>query len=263
MSDSAMSRIEEAFRNLKATNGKAFIPYIMAGDPSTESTREMVRVLVKSGADIIELGVPFTDPLADGPVIQRAAERALGAGVTLKKVIWLVKDIRTDTGIPLVLMTYYNPVFKYGLEKFVNDAVHAGVDGVIVPDLPPDEAADLIIPAEAAGLDTIFLIAPTSTEERMKKVAGASKGFIYYVSVTGITGSTISLDGSLNESIQAIRRLTDKPVAVGFGVSTPKEAMTIAQLADGVIVGSAIVKKIHESPGDLEKYLAGLRAAIQ
>jgi tryptophan synthase alpha chain len=258
-----MSRIEEAFRDLKAFNKKAFIPYIMAGDPSIGRTREMMHILVKSGADIVELGVPFTDPLADGPVIQRAAERALGEGVTLKKVIRLVEDIRTDTGIPLVIMTYYNPVFKYGLEKFVNDSVHAGVDGVIIPDLPPDEASDLIGPAEAAGLDTIFFIAPTSTEERMRKVAGASRGFIYYVSVTGITGSAIFLDGSLDESIQAIRRLTDKPVAVGFGVSTPQEAMAVARLADGVIVGSAIVKMIHESPGGLERYLTGLRAAIQ
>jgi tryptophan synthase alpha chain len=258
-----MSRIEAAFRDLKAANKKAFIPYIMAGDPSIGRTREMMHILVKSGADIVELGVPFTDPLADGPVIQRAAERALGEGVTLKRVIRLVEDIRTDTGIPLVIMTYYNPVFKYGLEKFVNDSVHAGVDGVIIPDLPPDEASDLIGPAEAAGLDTIFLIAPTSTEERMRKVAGASRGFIYYVSVIGITGSAIFLDGSLDESIQAIRRLTDKPVAVGFGVSTPQEAMAVARLADGVIVGSAIVKMIHESPGDLERYLTGLRAAIQ
>lgn len=258
-----MSRIEEAFRELRAADKKAFIPYIMAGDPSIGRTREMMHVLVGSGADIVELGVPFTDPLADGPVIQRAAERALAEGVTLRKVIRLVEDIRTDTGVPLVLMTYYNPVFRYGLEKFVDDAVHAGVDGVIVPDLPPDEAADLTGPAEAAGLDTIFLIAPTSTEERMKKVADASRGFIYYVSLTGITGSAILLDGSLDESIRAIRRLTDKPVAAGFGVSTPQEAMAVAMHADGVIVGSAIVRKIHEAQGDLQRYLTGLRAAIQ
>jgi len=258
-----MSRIEEAFRNLKVMNKKAFIPYIMAGDPSIERTRKIVRVLVKSGADVVELGVPFTDPLADGPMIQRAAERALKAGVTLKKVIRLVWELRKETGIPLILMTYYNPVFKYGLAKFVNDAVAAGVDGVIIPDLPPDEAADLMKPAKAAGLDTIFLIAPTSTRERMKKVAEASRGFIYYVSLTGITGSRISLDGSMDESIHVIRSLTDKPIAVGFGVSTPQDARTVAQIADGVIIGSAIVKKIHESPGDLETFLIELRAAIR
>jgi tryptophan synthase alpha chain len=258
-----MSRIEEVFRSLKAMNKKAFIPYIMAGDPSIERTQEIVRALAVSGADIVELGVPFTDPLADGPMIQRAAERALKAGVTLRKVIWLVRELRKETGIPLILMTYYNPVFKYGLVKFINDAVAAGVNGVIVPDLPPDEAADLMRPAQAAGLDTIFLIAPTSTRERMKKVAEASKGFIYYVSLTGITGSKISLDGSLEESIHVIRSFTEKPVAVGFGVSTPKEAYAVAQIADGVIIGSAIVKKIHESPGHLRTFLRELRAAIR
>lgn len=258
-----MSRIEEAFRSLKVMNRKAFIPYIMAGDPSIERTQETVRVLAKSGADIIELGVPFTDPLADGPMIQMAAERALKAGVTLRKVILLVRELRKETAIPLILMTYYNPVFKYGLAKFINDAIAAGVDGVIVPDLPPDEAADLMRPAHAAGLDTVFLIAPTSTRERMKKVVKASSGFIYYVSLTGITGSRISLDGSIEESIHLIRSLTEKPVAVGFGVSTPQEAHTVAQIADGVIIGSAIVKKMRESPADLETFLIELRAAIR
>ncbi|MCL5023899.1 MAG: tryptophan synthase subunit alpha [Nitrospirae bacterium] len=257
-----MNRIEAAFRRLKGLGGKAFIPYIMAGDPSLEATEEKVLLLEKCGADIVELGVPFTDPLADGPTIQRAAERALRAGVTLTRVIGLVGQLRQKSAVPLVLMTYYNPVFRYGIERFVGDASNAGVDGLIVPDLPPDEAADLIRFSKRKGLATIFLLAPTSTGERMQKVAKASTGFIYYVSMTGITGSALSVNDSLRESIAAVRAMTRKPVAVGFGISNPGEAKDIAELADGVIVGSAIVKRLHESPRSLEEFLCGLRKAI-
>lgn len=256
------NRIEAVFKRLKARSGKAFIPYIMAGDPSIERTGEVVSIFEKCGADIVELGVPFTDPLADGPTIQRASERALNSGVTLGKVIDLVRKIREHSGIPLVLMTYYNPVFKYGEERFVRDAADAGIDGVIIPDLPPDEAGGLIKISKDAGLATIFLLAPTSTEERIRKVAGASRGFIYYVSITGITGSTILLDDSLRESINSIRKVTEKPVAVGFGVSTPGEARAVSGVADGVIVGSAIVKRLHESPESLEEFVMQLRKAI-
>ncbi|MEK7267420.1 MAG: tryptophan synthase subunit alpha, partial [Nitrospirota bacterium] len=216
-----MNRIEKVFKKLKAQNKKAFIPYIMAGDPSIERTKEIVLMFEECGADIVEIGVPFTDPLADGPTIQRAAERALKNGVTLKKVIALVRDLRQKTKIPLVLMTYYNPVFKYGEERFIADAKDAGVDGVIIPDLPPDEAGEFTRLAKNAAIASIFLLAPTSTEERIKKVARASTGFIYYVSITGITGAQLLLDGSIEKSINGIRRITDKPVAVGFGVSTP------------------------------------------
>lgn len=257
-----MNRIEKVFKKLQKNNKKAFIPYIMAGDPTLENTNETVRLLEKCGADIVELGVPFTDPLADGPTIQRAAERALEAGVTLRKVIGLVRELRKDTRIPLVLMTYFNPVFKYGLEDFVRDAVDAGVDGVIIPDLPPDEAGELLRFTDPNALATIFLLAPTSTGERIKKIAKASRGFIYYVSITGITGSRLSLDASLQESIQSVRRTTSKPVAVGFGISTPEEAGKVAGFADGVIVGSAIVKRLHESPERLEEFLSEMRRAI-
>jgi tryptophan synthase alpha chain len=257
------SRIEKTFKRLKKEGKKAFIPYIMAGDPSLQRTKDIVLLFEKCGADIVELGVPFSDPLADGPTIQRASERALKNGVTLRKVISLVKDVRQKTQIPIVLMTYYNPVFKYREDDFIKDAKAAGVDGVIVPDLPPDEAEDFIKISKKTSLNTIFLLAPTSTEDRIKKVIRASSGFIYYVSITGITGAALLLDGSMEVSISNIKKYTDKPIAVGFGVSTPLEATAVAKVSDGVIVGSAIVKRIHETPNELETYLMSLRKAIQ
>lgn len=258
-----LTRIDKTFRRLRSKDKKAFIPYIMAGDPSLEKTKEVVLLFEECGADIVELGVPFSDPLADGPTIQRAAERALKNGVTLRSVIAFVKDMRKVTQVPMVLMTYFNPVFKYGTENFIKDAKDAGVDGVIIPDLPPDEAGDFIHLSKKAALNTIFLLAPTSTEDRIKKVSKASSGFIYYVSITGITGANISLDGSIDMSVSKIRGYTDKPVAVGFGVSTPEEASAVAGISDGVIVGSAIVKRLHESPEGLKNYLVGLREAIK
>ena len=259
-----MNRIEKLFKKLKAQNKKAFIPYVMAGDPSIEKTKEIVLMFEECGADIVELGVPFTDPLADGPTIQRAAERALKNGVTLKKVIAIVKDLRQKTKIPLVLMTYYNPVFKYSEERFIADAKDAGVDGVIIPDLPPDEAGEFIRLAKNAAIASIFLLAPTSTEDRIKKVASSSTGFIYYVSITGITGAQLLLDGSIEKSINGIRRITDKPVAVGFGVSTPDEAKAVAVISDGVIIGSAIVKKAQVSlDKELSDFVLKLREAIK
>ncbi|MEJ2182998.1 MAG: tryptophan synthase subunit alpha [Nitrospirota bacterium] len=271
-----MTRIGKTFKKLKRKGRKAFIPYIMAGDPSLERTGELIGLLERHGADIVELGVPFSDPLADGPVIQRAAERALKGGVSLRKVIRFVSDIRRKTQIPLVLMTYFNPVFRYGLEAFMRDASEAGVDGVIVPDLPPEEAGEYRKLARAHGVDTIFLVAPTSTEERRKKIARASSGFLYYVSITGITGARLALAGEAGESIRALREMSGKPVALGFGVSTPEEARQVAAMADGVIVGSAIVKRIAQDTSaqgtvapdtgvpdsGLEEFLTSLREAI-
>ncbi len=265
-----MNRIDKAFKRIKSQNKKAFIPYIMAGDPNLEKTKEIVMMFEECGADIVELGVPFSDPLADGPTIQRASERALKNGVTLKKAVMLVKDLRQRTEIPIVLMTYYNLVFRYGAEKFVNDAREAGVDGLVIPDLPPDEAGELAGIARDSGIALIFLLAPTSTSERIKKVASSSKGFIYYVSMTGITGAQLMLDGSIEESIKNIRRFTDKPIVVGFGVSTPGEASAVSAVADGVIVGSAIVKKAseirwgeQENPGEgFKSFLLELREAV-
>lgn len=257
-----MTRIKRRFRELRKKDRKAFIAYIMAGDPSLEKTKDLVRLLEECGADIIELGVPFTDPLADGPVIQRAAERALAEGVTLREVIALVGDLRASTDIPIVLMTYYNPVFKYGEEAFMREASASGVDGLIVPDLPPDEAGSLIKLARDCGMDTVFLLAPTSTPDRVRAVAKASRGFIYYVSITGITGARLHLDPAVQESIGAIRDITNTPVAVGFGVSTPEEARAVSDIADGVIVGSAIVKRTKGPEGELREFLSGLRDAI-
>lgn len=258
-----MSRIGKTFRKLRRENAKAFIPYIMAGYPDIESSKKLIRTLEECGADIIELGVPFSDPLADGPAIQQAAQAALESGVTLHRVIELVSSIRNSVTIPLILMTYYNPVFKYGEEKFVRDATAAGVDGVIIPDLPPDEAGSLIRLSKKAGFDTVFLMAPTSTDERIRKIAKASSGFIYYVSMTGITGSRLSMDASIASHISGIRKETDKAVAVGFGISTPEEAAVVSEFADGVIVGSAIVKRARDNVEDLRSFLVSLRKAIQ
>ena len=257
------SRIEKVFKRLKKEGKKAFIPYIMAGDPSLDRTKEVVLLFEECGADIVELGVPFSDPLADGPTIQRASERALKNGVSLRRVISYVKNLREITQIPIVLMTYFNPVFKYEVEHFIKDAKDSGVDGVIIPDLPPDEAADFIKLSREASLDTIFLLAPTSTKDRIARVARASSGFIYYVSITGITGADLLLDGSMEVLIEEIRKYTNRPIAVGFGVSTPFQASAVAKMSDAVIVGSAIVKRLHESPDELKHYLTSLREAIK
>jgi tryptophan synthase alpha chain len=258
-----MTKISAALKRLRKEGKKAFIPYTMTGYPSLEKTKDMVLLFEECGADIIELGVPFSDPLADGTTIQRASEMALKNSVTLKKVISFVRELRRTTQIPIVLMTYFNPVFKYGAEQFVTDASEAGADGVIIPDLPPDEAEEFIKLSRKASLDTIFLLAPTSTEDRIKRVTRASSGFIYYVSITGITGSHLLFDGSMETLIAKIKSYTDKPVAVGFGVSTPEDAAAVARISDGVIVGSAIVKKAHESTEVLKEYLISLRKAIK
>ncbi len=256
------SRISNKFELLKKDNRKAFIAYIMAGDPSIQRTVELVRILEDCGVDIIELGVPFSDPLADGPTIQAAAQRALEDGTTLHTVIDLVRGLRKTTQIPIILMTYYNPIFKYNEEKFIEDACAAGVDGIIVPDLPPDEAAGMMKLTKKKPFDLIFLLAPTSTEDRIKKVCQASGGFIYYVSITGITGSKLSLDPAIESHMARIRSVSDTPIAVGFGISTPDEASLVARFADGVIIGSAIVKKVNDSDEALKNYLFSLRESI-
>lgn len=245
-----MSNIAATFEKLKRQGQKALVPYIMAGDPELATTEALVPALEKAGADIIELGVPFSDPLADGPTIQRAAERALRHRVSLANVIAMVKRLRdSGCGVPIVLMTYYNPVLKYGEKMFAKDAVAAGVDGVIVPDLPPEEAKTLKQAAEKAGLDTIFLLAPTSTTERITLVAGVTSGFIYYVSLTGVTGARKALAEGLSASVKKIKKTTDKPLCVGFGVSTPEQAAEVAGFAEGVIVGSALVSVIEKNVG--------------
>lgn len=242
-----MNRIEQKFINLKKRNKKAFIAYITAGYPSLAVTGALVKEFDRVGVDIVELGVPFSDPMADGPVIQEASKAALDKKVSLKNIINLVKNIRKDSTIPICLMTYYNPVFCYGREKFVKDAVSSGVDGVIIPDLPPEEAGVLIRQARIKKLDTVFLVAPTSTPERIKMISSVSQGFIYYVSLTGVTGERVSLPLDLEKQINMIKKFTRKPVCVGFGVSNSRQVKEAGKISDGVIVGSAIVKKIKEN----------------
>lgn len=244
-----MSRIEKKFKELAARGDKALVSYIMAGDPSLQETEKLIPELEKGGADLIEIGIPFSDPLADGPTIQKAAVRALDNGVSLRDAIDLVKRVRKVSQVPLIFMSYYNPIFKYGEERFVRDAVKAGMDGVIVPDLPPEEAGGFIAHSRKNGLDTIFLLAPTSNEERIKKVCSISTGFIYYVSLTGVTGVREGLSKDIGSMVKKIKSYTKTPVAVGFGISRPEQAKEISYLADGVIVGSAIVKIIEENMG--------------
>ncbi len=241
-----MNRIDERFEALKARGECAFIPYIAAGDPTLDHTAQMIVSLEQAGADVIELGVPFSDPLADGVVNQEAALRALKNNVTLHDVVAMVKGVRNKTHVPLLLFTYFNPVLAYGVDAFARDAKEAGVDGVLCVDLPPEEADDYIAPMREAGIATVFLIAPTSTPERIERIAQISTGFIYYVSRTGVTGTRNSLESTVHGVVDEIRKHTDKPIAVGFGISTPEQASEVAGFADGVIVGSAIVRMMGE-----------------
>jgi tryptophan synthase alpha chain len=216
----------------------------MAGDPSLAETEQLVLALEQAGADIVELGVPFSDPIADGPVIQQAAERALRSGTTLRNILSMVARLRVRSQIPLVLMAYYNSIHAFGPERFCREAAAAGVDGLIVPDMPPDEAGPLKGPAAASGLQLIFLLAPTSTAERRAFVARQSNGFVYYVSLTGITGAKLGKMSEIGQNVEQIRKISKTPIAVGFGVTTPEDAAEVSAVADGVIVGSAIVKQI-------------------
>ncbi|HMF84808.1 MAG TPA: tryptophan synthase subunit alpha, partial [Nitrospiraceae bacterium] len=238
------SKLDRTFAQLRQRGEKALIAYVMAGDPSMQDTEQLVVELEQAGADIIELGVPFSDPIADGPVIQQAAERALRSGTSLRTILPMVTRLRARTQIPLVLMVYYNNVHAFGPGRFCHEAAQAGIDGLIIPDMPPDEASPLKGPAAAAGLQLIFLLAPTSTAERRTFVARQSQGFVYYVSLTGITGAKLLSMADVSKNVEKIRKVTHVPVAVGFGVATPEAAANVAAIADGVIVGSAIVKQL-------------------
>ena len=226
------------------------MPYICAGDPTPKISQEHLLTLEKSGADLIEFGVPFSDPIADGPTIQRASERALTGKISLRQILDLVRELRRETEIPIALMTYYNPIFRMGEAEFCAVASEAGVDGVIIPDLPPEEADTLLRIAREYNLATIFLVAPTSPPERLRAIASVSTGFIYCVSVTGVTGARDSLSDEIPPMISQLREYTDKPICVGFGVSTRKQAREVVQIADGVIVGSAIINVIEEHLDD-------------
>ena len=241
-----MSRLDATFARLRERNERALVAYFTAGDPTLEMTGRLVVEAERRGADVIELGVPFSDPLADGPVIQRAAQRALAGGTSLIRVLELVKAVRADVRAPIVLFTYYNPVLQFGLPAFAETAAKVGVDGVIVVDLPPEEAAPLAADAERAGLDLVHLVAPTSTRDRLRVIARASRGFIYMVSRTGVTGERAALDHGITEQIRALRLVTTKPICVGFGIGRPEQVAAVGKLADGVIVGSAIVRVVEE-----------------
>ncbi len=240
-----MNRIDKKFKELKRRRRKAFIPFLTVGYPNIATTERLVLEFEKNGADIVELGVPFSDPIADGPVIQMSSYQALRKGVTLKKVLKLVQALRKKTDISLAAMTYYNPILSYNPARFIKDAVRAGLDAVIIPDLPPEEEEKFTSEARRKGLHVIFFIAPTTGASRIRYIAGRARGFIYFVSLTGVTGTRKRLSGELKSQLEAVKRAAGRiPVCAGFGVSTTGHTRFIASLCDGVIVGSAIIKKI-------------------
>jgi tryptophan synthase alpha chain len=258
-----MSRIEQQFRTLQRQGRRALIPYIAAGDPEPWVTVPLMHALVKSGADILEVGVPFSDPMADGPVIQRAAERALKHRISLAKVLAMVREFRRkDKTTPVVLMGYLNPVEVMGYERFAAAAAEAGVDGVLTVDLPPEEAGGLQQALRAHGLDAIFLLAPTSPAERIKLIAGAASGFIYYVSLRGVTGAANLDVREVAARIEEIRAHTKLPLGVGFGIGSPETAAQVAAFADAVVVGSAVVRRMEEMAANPDKILTEVPAFI-
>lgn len=241
-----MTRINKTFTTLRQKNETALIPFLTAGDPDMATTAQLIRALADNGADLIELGVPFSDPMADGPTIQAASERALAAGATLDKVLQLVKLVRQDCQVPLVLMGYYNPIFRYGVERFAADAAAAGVDGVLLVDLPPEQTEEISPALQAAGIDMITLLAPTTPRERMQRLAAAAQGYLYYVSMTGVTGTAAISPADIRVAVEDLKAMTEVPVGVGFGISTVEDARAVGAFADGVVVGSALVKIIAE-----------------
>ncbi len=252
------TRIQKLFERTRNEGRAALIAYVTAGDPSPERTPEIVASLERGGVDLIELGVPFSDPIADGPVIQRAASRALKAGTTVPKVLDMARGIRKTSEVPILLFTYLNPVLRYGLDKLARDAKAAGIDGCLLTDVSVEEAEPYVAAMRAAELDTVFLAAPTSTERRLKLVAQYSTGFVYLVSRTGVTGEQVVLSDSLAPLIDKMRAVTKLPLAAGFGISTPEQAAAVAKMADGVVVGSAIVRQIEKDPNGLESLARSL-----
>ncbi|HXF81574.1 MAG TPA: tryptophan synthase subunit alpha [bacterium] len=259
-----MSRVAAVFERLRTPRRPAFMPFIVAGDPDLATTARVVETLAEAGADLLELGVPFSDPVADGPTNQRAYQRAIAGGATLPRILEFVAGLRGRIALPIVLLSYYNPLLRYGLDRFAADAARAGVDGIVVPDLPPDEGDALIAAARPAALDTIFMVAPTSTDARIRLVAQRATGFIYGVSLTGVTGARDRLAADLGGLVGRIRACTALPICVGFGVSTPEQAREVGRLADGVIVGSAIVDLLQRADGlaRLRELATALREAL-
>jgi len=263
-----MARISERFEQAKAEGRAALIVYITAGDPNLKATQTVLKACERGGADIIELGVPFSDPMADGPTIQAASERALKAGTKINGIFECLSEFRKTSNLPVLLFGYYNPIFKRGPQKFCKDAAKAGADGLLIVDLPPEEAEEVRPHAKAVGLDLIYLLAPTSTKVRLTMVAKAASGFVYYVQVTGVTGARSTIPDDLPSMVQKIRRRVPLPVGVGFGVSTGRQVSHVAEVADAVVVGSALVARIADagdSPGlgeKVEAFVKELRQGI-
>jgi len=256
-------RLQEAFRKTKGEGRAAFVAYVTCGDPTLGRTKELVRAFTEAGVDIVEFGVPFSDPMADGVANQEAANRALAQGVTLDDVLMTIRDLRAEAcEMPVVLFTYYNPVFAYGVERFARDAASAGADGVLLVDVPVEEAGDCKGFLDAAGLATIFLVAPTTEPARLPNILRRTTGFVYYVSRTGVTGERESIRRDIRSHVEAIRAQTDLPVAVGFGISTPAHVREVAGLADGVVVGSAIVRRIGAG-GDTQAMVTEVTAFVR
>jgi len=262
-------RIAATFARLKGEGRGALMPFVTVGDPTPDRSPDILRAVVRGGADLIELGFPYSDPLADGPTIQKSSQRALQAGTTLDQVFAIAAALRQETEIPLVLMTYFNPILQRGPERYLATAKEVGIDGLIVPDLPPDEGADFYAACDAAGIDPILLLAPTSTDDRIRLACDGGRGFLYYVSLTGITGTRTSLAANLSEKLAHIRTFTDLPLAVGFGISTPAHVGEVTRLADGAIVGSALVRVVEEHrdaadlPERVESFVATLADGIR
>ncbi|HVN87166.1 MAG TPA: tryptophan synthase subunit alpha [Candidatus Binatia bacterium] len=262
-------RIEQCFATLRERGERALIAFIMAGDPDMAATRALVHAAA-AGADLIELGVPFSDPTSDGPVLQRSAERALRRNVSLPRVLELVHELRQESlTTPIILFGYYNPIFRYGCQRFAEDAVQAGVDGVLVVDLPPEEAGELRRFTDPAGLDVIHLLAPTSDSERIRKVLARARGFVYYVSLTGVTGVRAVDPAEVRPMVERVKRQTRLPIGVGFGISSPQQAAAVAQFADAVVVGTAIMRIVEEHGGDADlvervgAFVRSLKSAIR
>jgi tryptophan synthase alpha chain len=244
-----MNRIDAIFRALRVERRAALIPFFTAGDPDMDTTRELLRAAADNGADLLEIGVPFSDPTADGPVLQRSLEIGLQGGASLPRVLELVSDFRRDSQVPVILYGYYNPIFHYGPQRLAADARQAGVDGLLVVDLPPEESGELLMWTKPAGLHFIFLVAPTSGPDRIRKIVRLAGGFIYYVSVTGVTGVRPMVVESVQPVVERLRQVTDLPIGIGFGISTPEQAAAVAQFADAAAVGSAIMRVVDQHRG--------------
>jgi tryptophan synthase alpha chain len=262
-----MDRLEKCFSDLKNQHAKALVTFITAGDPLLSVTEEMIYLLESAGADIIELGVPFSDPMADGPTIQLSSERALASGTTLRGILATVANVRTRSQVPIILMGYLNPVHAYGYERFCRDAVDAGIDGLLLVDMPPEESEELLRYARTSGLNIIFLLTPTSDKARISTVQRLGRGFIYYVTVTGVTGARQIVSDTLAHELEKVMRKVKLPVMAGFGISTPEQAASVAALADGVVVGSAIVRLFELYSGEklkkeLMKFVKAIKRAI-